>query len=109
MGLQRVDPTEQLINNKDLDFALPKLSPKELLCLPDLLRYWVCSNSTPSPQKDPFSKHEHLLRPPSLWTLPLILKYKVLDSFSLLLIEGCWALGEGHGSQDLSGKEAVRP
>ena len=39
-----------------------------------------------APQNDPFSRHEHLLRPPSLQTLPLRLKYKVLDSFSLLLM-----------------------
>ena len=40
----------------------------------------------PAPQKDPFSKHEHLLQAPSLQTLPLRLKYKVLDPFSLLLM-----------------------
>ena len=53
--------TTERLNNKDLDLALPKLSPKELFCLPDLLCHWVYSHSTPSPQKDPFSKHEHLL------------------------------------------------
>ena len=40
----------------------------------------------PAPQKDPFSKHEHLLQAPSLQTLPLRLKYKVLDSFSFHLM-----------------------
>ena len=30
----------------------------------------------PTTQKDPFSKHEHLLQPPSLQTLPLRLEYK---------------------------------
>ena len=33
-------------------------------------------------------------------------KYLTPHSFSW---EGCWAQGEGHGSQDLSGREAVRP
>ena len=59
-GVAESGTTERL-NNKDLDLALPKLSPKELFCLPDLLCHWVYSHSTPSPQKDPFSKHEHLL------------------------------------------------
>ena len=33
-------------------------------------------------------------------------KYSTPQSFSW---EGCWAQGEGHGSQDVSGREAVRP
>ena len=60
-GCKVLDTTERLNDNKDLDLALPKLSPKELFCLPDLLCHWIYSHSTPSPQKDPFSKHEHLL------------------------------------------------
>ena len=104
-GYKELDTTE-LLNNKDLDLALSKFSPKELFCFPDLLCHWICSHSTPSPQKDPFSTHEHLLRPDSLQTLPLRPKYKVLDSFSR---EGCWAQGQDHGSQDVSGRKAVRP
>ena len=84
-GCKESDTTERL-NNKDLDLALPKLSPNELFCFPDLLCHWICSHSSPSPQKDPFSTHEHLLRPPSSQTLPLRLKYKVLDTFSFLLM-----------------------
>ena len=105
-GCKEPDTTERLNNNEDFDLALPKLSPKEFFCFPDLLCHWICSHSTPSPQKDPFSKHEHLLRPASLQTLPLRPKYKVLDSFSR---EGCWAQGQDHGSQDVSGRKAVRP
>ena len=84
-GCKVLDTTERL-NNKDLDLALPKLSPKESSA------FLTCFATGPVPtlpttlQKDPFSKHEHLLRPPSLQTLsPLRLKYKVLDSSILLM------------------------
>ena len=64
----------------------------------------------PTPKNGPFSKHEHLLRPPSLQTLsPLRLKYKVLDSSILLMrrmLGSGWRLWQpGHewegGSQTL--------
>ena len=63
----------------------------------------------PTPKNGPFSKHEHLLRPPSLQTLsPLRLKYKVLDS-SILLMRRMLGSGWRSCSQDVNGREAVRP
>ena len=112
-GCKETDPTEWLNNNKDVDLALTKLSPKELFCPPDLLCHWICSHSTPpSPRIIPFPDmniYSDLLS----YRLCLRLRYKVLNSFSFLLmgrmLVSWWSHGPGHVSQDVSVREAVSP
>ena len=96
------------LNNKDLDFALPKLSPKEFLCLLSCFATGSVPTLPAAHRKIPFpnmNTYSDLL-PYRLCLLDWNTKYLTPHSFSW---EGCWAQGEGHGSQDLSGREAVRP
>ena len=107
-GCKVLDTTERL-NNKDLDLALPKLSPKESSAFLTCFATGSVPTLAPAHRKIPFP-HMNTYSDLLLHRLCLLdwnTKYSTPShSFSW---EGCWAQGEGHGNQDVSGREAVRP
>ena len=99
-GCKESDPTKQLKNIKGLI---------SLYLNPLLRNYPTFLTLPPAQRKIPFQNMNTYsdLLPYRLCLLDWNTKYSTPShSFSW---EGCWSQDQGHGSQDVSGREAVRP